>query len=101
MQVSDLNNITVQNGLGLDGAAWLDPTEKPFRLYGILPPETFRNHPEKYPEYNKIWDDFKAMLGCEMYREIVSRFDGLPAEIVSRPLMRCSSPAYARPAYRP
>ncbi len=39
-----------------------------------LSPKTFRNDPENYPEYNKIWDDFKAMLGCEMYREIVSRF---------------------------
>ena len=39
-----------------------------------LSPKTFRNHPEKYPEYNKIWDDFKAMLGNEMYRAIISRF---------------------------
>ena len=41
---------------------------------GYLSPAIFRNAPEKYPEHNKIWDDFKAMLGCEMYREIAVRF---------------------------
>ena len=50
MQVSDLNNITVQNGLGLDGAAWLDPTEKPFRLYGILPPDGEHDYYHRMPQ---------------------------------------------------
>ena len=39
MKVSELNTITVPNSLGLADAAWLDPTGKPFRLYGILPPD--------------------------------------------------------------
>ena len=39
-----------------------------------LSPLVFRNSPEKYPEHNRIWNDFKAMLGCEMYREIVGHF---------------------------
>ena len=40
-----------------------------------LSPKIFRNYPEKYPQYNKIWDDFKASLGNEMYSAIVNRFN--------------------------
>ncbi len=39
-----------------------------------LDPRIFRKEPEKYPGYIKIWDDFKAMLGCEMYRPISEQF---------------------------
>ena len=45
-----------------------------------LDPRVFRKSPEKYPEYLKIWDDFKAMLGCEMYRPIAELFSKNIAE---------------------
>jgi hypothetical protein len=37
-------------------------------------PREFRKYPEKYPEYLKVWDNFKAMLGCELYRPIAEKF---------------------------
>lgn len=40
---------------------WMDPRE-------------FRKAPQKFPQYTELWNDFKAMLGCEMYRPIVELF---------------------------
>ncbi len=39
-----------------------------------IDPHVFKKTPEKYPEYIKIWDDFKAMLGCELYKAIADEF---------------------------
>jgi hypothetical protein len=39
-----------------------------------IDPHVIRKFPENHPQYIKIWDDFKAGLGCELYRAIAAEF---------------------------